>query len=471
MRIRNTILALILLSGLGLYIYYYEYRGEESREAARRSEEEVFPFDQDSIRGLEITAEGGGTVSLARENGAWRIVSPIESPADQDRIRSILNGLGSLRIARRLDDVTDADRKEFKLEPPVARVQLRLAPSDGGPEESDVVIGDKTPVGSNRYVSRPGGGQVMIVSGSLDSVLSADPSTLRLKKLIGMESWKMGRVRIERQGATLELAKSDGAWRLVAPIDFPADGTKVQSLLGDLQSAEAGGFESETPDDAELARLGLSDPALTVTVTPDSEGAPVTLTFGAPAGADKAYARRADMKAVAWVATDLLGKLEKAVEEGTDLRDRHPAPIDRFMLSRLEITSGDRRILLFKDDASKWRWGAADGPVVGSEQVNGLIDALVEMEATSFDEQPGTPPGEASLSVSIFQGTDTEQKEIAIHVLPASEDAEVPRRVVSSESASVYLVPVDAVTKLDEAVASLEEPAGEETPADEGEKP
>jgi len=367
--------------------------------------------------------------------------------------------------------VTDADRKEFRLDPPVARIQLRLAPSDGGPEAADVVIGDRTPVGSNRYASRPGGGEVMIVSGSLDPVLSADPSTLRLKKLVGMESWRMARVRIERRGATLELAKSDGEWRLVAPIDFPADGTKVQSLLGELQSAEAGGFESEAPDDAELARLGLSAPALTVTVTPDSEGAPVTVTFGAPPGADKAYARRSDMDAVAWVASDLLGKLEKAVDEGTELRDRHPAPIDRFMLSRLEITGGDRRIVLFKDDGSKWRWGAADGPVVGSEQVNGVIDALVDMEATSFDDQPGTPPGEATLAVSIFQGTDAEQKEIAVSVLPASGDAAVPRRVVSSESASVYLVPGDTVNKLDEAVRSLEEPAGEESPADEGDTP
>jgi len=470
MRFRNTILALIVLGGLSGYIYYDEYLGEASREAERRSKEDVFPFEQDAIQQIRITPSGGKEVTLERESGEWRLTAPIETAADADKVRTLLGGLEGLHIDRRLEDVSDADRKEYKLGDAAPRVEIRVKPAEGEPEESGLVIGDKTPVGSSRYASRPGSSEVMIVSGNPDPLLNADPAALRLKKLVGIESWKMSRVKLQHRDTTLELSRSDGEWQIDSPVRFPADGTKVQALLGELQSAEATGFETESPAEADLARLGLSDPALTLTVTPQGDGAPVTVTFGAPEGDATAYAKRSGMKAIAKVTPDLLGKLEQAADGADGLRDDRAAPIDRFMISRIDLKSPDRSVALSKDDESKWHWGGADGPVVPSADVNAVIDAVEAVKATSFDDHPAATDLTPILTAEITQGEGDEARKIALKVLPDSGKGNGLRRVLSTASSSLYLVSGDLVSTLTEKVAALHEPK-QEAPAGETKTP
>ncbi len=470
MRFRNTIFALIILGGLGGYIYYSEYLGEASREAERRSEEDVFPFDQDAIQQIRITPADGKEVSMSREAGEWRLTAPIQTTADPDKVRTLLSGLEGLRIERRIDDVSEADRKEYKLDGPAPRIEVSAKESGGETKETGLVIGDKTPVGSSRYAARPDSDEVMIVSGNPEPLLSADPNSLRLRKLVGIESWKMDYVKIEGQGANLDLARSGGEWRLESPVAFPADATKVQALLGDLQSAEATGFATESPGEGDLQRFGLADPALMLTVTPQGDGAPVTVTFGAPGGEATAYARRTGMEAVATVAPDLLHKLENAASDAQSLRDPRAAPIDRFLISRIDLALPDRSLALIKDDESKWHWGRAEGPLIPSADVNGIIDAIEAVKAASFDDHPASTDEASALTVEVTQGEEGDQRKISLEVLAGDGDREGRRRVVSSASASIYLVPSDATDQLVDKVSALKEPQ-EEKPAEEEKAP
>ncbi|HKY32088.1 MAG TPA: DUF4340 domain-containing protein [Candidatus Polarisedimenticolia bacterium] len=463
MRLRNTLAALLIFAGLAAFIYHYEYRGEAGREEAKRSEERALAFQTDRVKGIRIERKDGEPVELKREAGRWRLDRPFSTRADADKVASILSTLEFLRIEQTLDNVTEQERQDFNLAEPSARVVLQVAPEDpnGALEEKVLLLGDKAPLGSHHYAARPGSAEVMIVSGGADSILSHDAASLRYKKVVGIDTWKVARFRIEKGGDVLGLQREGDAWRLEAPISFPADASKVQGLWYDIQSAEAQSFESEAPSSSDLERLGLARPALTLVVEATEGAEPVRVAFGAPPGHDPVYARRSDMAAVMAVDRAVFEKLEQAAGEVEGFRDARVAPVDRYRLDRIELAAqGSETLTLEKDDESRWRNGGGEGGEVPSERVNALLDAVEELRATGFVDSPEPgAAGDPALRLTLREKTEEEQTTVTASLQPASGAGGAPRRFVSSAAASVYLVPPEKVASLEEAIRALSTPA------------
>ena len=480
MRFRNTILAFLVLIGLGVFIYYYEYRGEDAREALAESDSNALSFERDQVRVLEITKPPGEPLRLSKETDGWSLSSPLQTRADGEKVASLLGGLSSLRVVRVLDGVGENELGEFKLKEPAVRVKLTMGEGAG---ELTLDLGDKAPIGNEYYARRPGAAEVLLVSGGAWQIISADAASLRYKKLVGIESWKVARFQIENGSETVGFVRGVGAeeWRLEQPISFPADGLKVQGLWLDLQSAEAEGFESEHATPGDLQRLGLDRPALTVTIRPMSEegaGAepamapreksPVRVIFSAPAPDGAVYARRDDTPAVMRLGKDIYEKLNQVVTDLSGYRDHRAVPVDRWKLSMIEVQRATGAVTIFKNDEdSSWHWGSADGAVLPPEQVNALIDAMEAIRATGFIDGAAAVQSmselQAALSVTLREGTGVTARTVSmrIHGQGAGvNESSAQRRVTSSASSSIYLVPDAAVqTLLDQAMALAQPPA------------
>ncbi|HZI94414.1 MAG TPA: DUF4340 domain-containing protein [Patescibacteria group bacterium] len=482
MRFRNTLFALILLAGLAGFIYYYEYLGEEKRESAIDTEKNLLTFERDKVQAVELQRSGSAPLTVHKESDGWKISTPGVAAAvraEPEKIDQILSALMFLRIERKMEGIADSELQGFKLKEPAARVTLKL--EEGKPDLS-LSLGDKSPVGSFYFAMKPGSTDVLLVSGGVDPILTADFASLRYRKIVGLDAWKVGRFTIEKADRKLVTFKHGAAgtqdqdWRIERPVVFPADATKTQGLWSDLQAAEAEGFETEQPTGADLERLGLSRPALTLTVEPMESATPVKVILGAPAGtgSDAAcYARRSDAAPVMKIKREFFDKLDGAVEHLDDFRDARLVPLDRFKLGTLEIqrtgaTPG--RLTLVKDEGSKWRWGAGDGAEMPPEEVNSFLDALDSARATGFLDASGPAPAGEPLLTLVARESGDNGRTVTVRV-GAEGSAPAGRRVSSTATTTVYIVPPAAIQTLVDRAAALKAPQPQAQPPAAGAKP
>ncbi|MGH9869472.1 MAG: DUF4340 domain-containing protein [Candidatus Polarisedimenticolia bacterium] len=455
MKFRNTLLALIVLGGLVTFIYVYEYKGEPGREEAERAEKSVLNLERDKVEELELARTGEEPVVVRKESGAWAMTSPRATRADEDRVDSLVGTLTSLTIEQTMTDVTEQEKAQFGLAPPAVTVTVRSA----GKEPATLLVGEKVPMGRGHYAAHTDG-KVLVVSGGLDTVLTTDATSLRYRKVIGVDTWKVARFSIEAGSEKLALARDGDRWKMEAPAAFPADSTRVQNLWFDIQGAEAEEFAAESPGAADLESFGLARPALTLSVEAREGAAPVRIVFGAPDPNGPVYARRSDLESVMKIPRATFDKLKGALSDVTGFRDARVAPVDRFKLTSLEISRpGQEVVKLLKDEESKWHWGSSDGPELPSEQINGVLDATEALKATGFLDAGPAPQPEPALTLTFTEKSGDDTLAVSAGLLPEEGKAGAPRRFKTSAAPAIYLVSPDLVTTLLGSVDAIKAPA------------
>ena len=446
MRPRNTLIALAVLAGLVLWIYLYEYRGEEGREKAKEAEKKVLVFDAAKADGLDLVRPGG-EVRLRKEGGEWRLTAPLIARADGEEVSSLLSTLSWLEADRRIP-AEGADLEGFKLVEPPLKIVVR--PGEGAPPLL-LAVGDKTPIGSGYYARAGGSGDILTISSSIDRLIEATADKLRYKKVVGLDSWNVSKFSVARGGALTAFAKSGEAWRIESPHAFPADRGKVWNLLTEITGATAEGFE---PEGTAPASVGLEPPEATIRLE-EKDGKATTVALSAKDASGIVRARRGDMPDIFRVKGEVLDKITPRAEE---VRDSRVAPVDRFEISEVRAATPEGEKILMKDAESNWRWGSSDGPALEARKVEDLLSALDEARATSYVEGPeavkrGSAPGAPELTLTVKAGA-TPPTEV---VLGAEESGQVPVRSTASDA--IYMVEKAAADKLVRAVRDLQPPA------------
>ena len=131
--------------------------------------------------------------------------------------------------------------------------------------------------------------------------------SLRDTALIRVPSFQVAAVDIRELEPAREitLQRSERNWRLVAPIQVPADDDKVEGLVAELTALRVAdgteGFVAADVPPSDLAKYGLDKPSLVLTVTPfsrrsDQPAAVQSLRLGAavPGKDGQYYAVRGD---------------------------------------------------------------------------------------------------------------------------------------------------------------------------------
>lgn len=444
MKLRNTILAFVLLAALGSWIYFYEYKGEEGREKAETAAKKVFDFETDKADGLDIVRPDG-TLSVKKENGEWRVTSPIQARADAEEVSGILSTLSWLEVDKKIE-AGEADLDQFKLKEPPLKITLH--PGDQKPEMT-LAIGDKTPIASS-YYARRGDGQVVTISSSIDRLMETTADKIRYKKIVGLDSWKVTRLSVSRGGSVTSFGKTGEDWKLESPVAFPADRTKVSSLLGDVTAMTADGFEA---DGTKPGSVGLDHPEATLQLQ-EGEGKAVTVELSAKDPSGTVRARRTDMPEIFKVKGEILDKLALKAD---DYRDLRVAPLDRWSVSEIRGKAPAGEKVVVKDSESNWRWGTKDGPTIDRKEVEDLLEALDATKAVTFAD--GAEAARKAVGASPELTLSLRAGESApVEVRVGAEDAGKVR-VGSSVSSSVYEVDKPAVEKLMAAFQALKAPS------------
>src|SRR5438477_6167320 len=126
-RLISTLALLVVLVGLGSYIYF-DLSKTPATDAAS-TQEKLFPkLEGSQIDELTVKSASGDVTTLKKDGGAWKMTSPLQVPAYELDSTGIANAIATLNVDRVVDE-NPTDLKEYGLDAPHLTIDFK---ADGG---------------------------------------------------------------------------------------------------------------------------------------------------------------------------------------------------------------------------------------------------------------------------------------------------------------------------------------------------
>jgi len=189
---------------------------------------------------------------------------------------------------------------------------------------------------------------------------------------------------VKKAGGALEVAKTDGKWKIVQPKPLAADQDSVSSLVTSLSSLSADRLIEDKA--ADLSTYGFNAPAEQVKIT-KKDGKVQTLLIGDDTlTGSGAYAKLDGDPRVFTIATYVKSSLDKTSK---DLRDKRLLTFNSDKLTRVDLTAKGQIVEFGKNNQNEWqilkpRPLRADGLQV-DELVRKLKDAKMDVSGSDED--------------------------------------------------------------------------------------
>jgi hypothetical protein len=444
--LRSTIALLVVLIGLGAYIYFVTWKQSGTTDAASKQEKVFASLEADKIEELKIKAEKGDHTTVVKKDGAWQVTQPITARADDSEVSTITSGLTQASIVRVVDE-NPADLKEYGLATPRLEVEFKAS---GDKDYRKLLVGDKAPTGSDMFAKRNDEKKVFLIPAFQDSSFNKDTFSLREKQLLKFERDKVDRVELAAAGKNLAIAKEGTEWKLTTPVQARADFGAVEGLIGRLQSAQMKSIAADDAAPADLKKYGLDKPDVTVNVNAGSARA--TLLVGGKAADGTIYVRDASRPIVMTAESSLIDDLKKGAD---DYRRKDIFEFRSYNATRVELTRNGQTVVFEKakgqgeNPQDTWRRVSPAAANADKDKVESLLSRLSNMRATSFAES-AAKTGLDKPELTVYVKFDDGKKEERVSFGKSGED------VYASRPAEPGAAKVDA-TDLTEALKTLDE--------------
>ncbi len=215
-------------------------------------------FSSDKVESVRVNTATQGML-FHKEAGAWKMKEPLESPASDSEVSSLLSSLEFLRAAHFIDpsgpDATATEEERLEkigLAKPSASVEITL--EKGLKQKID--FGNK--VGEQIYVNVIGNPSLAMVQDSFTTFFDKKLDDWREKKLIVFNRFDVEDIRIKHKGVEYAVRKSgQDQWNMSSPSKGPVPDEKVQSLLEKLEVAEIEKYGEQKSLDAAPPELEM----------------------------------------------------------------------------------------------------------------------------------------------------------------------------------------------------------------------
>jgi hypothetical protein len=278
MNFKTTFILLLVCAALFAVVKLIPGGSENGNGRLHPAAPLVEPFAEDDVVRIDLKRPAGD-VAVVRRDGAWKVVlGEREVPADEVRVRSILDAVANA-VPETLLNETEVDQDKlasFELDP--VRIAIRLTLASGGQRE--IRLGA---VYKRGLIYVAGDGKVAIASDSLQYSALPPLHRLRDRNPVGLHDFDVETVEVlegEREflAATLDPESLEWSVRIgerVVRGDSEAIGALVLAATDDL---EVSSFEDD--EGADRARYGLDRPRFTVEILPRGGGASRVVLVG-----------------------------------------------------------------------------------------------------------------------------------------------------------------------------------------------
>jgi hypothetical protein len=382
-RLWSTIALIVVLAGLGAYIYFVDSTRPASTtvegEAAR---EKLFTVEADQINEIRLTYKGE-TALLRKDAAGWKMIEPTAVDADPPEAIGLTQAIASLESVREVVPNAE-DLAPFGLAEPQILVEFK---TEGGGSGS-FKLGNKNPQQSELYAVTGGGKRVVLVSSFQESSFQKEPFTLRDKRILKFDREKADSLALVKGANTMQLTRSGSEWRVVNPVQARSDYSTVEGFLTRLGSANMSQLVEENATD--LAKYGLDKPSMTVTI--GAESSKTVLEVGKTEN-DRTYARDASRPMVFTLDSTIQADLNKDLDE---YRKKELFELRPFYLARLRAvldSPGGPKTYEFEKvpaakegEAETWKVTRVGGAshTADPAAMDDLLNKLVAIKAESF---------------------------------------------------------------------------------------
>jgi hypothetical protein len=426
--VRSLIILLVIAIPLGWYALY-ESKHPDTDE---KKQEKVFPdVKADAIKEVAVKAASGDRTTVVKKDNTWQVTQPLAVKADEAELSGITSNLASLEIQRVIDEQA-SDFKQYSLDP--ARIEVDFT-ADG--RKRTLLIGQKTPTGSDLYARLPDKPRVFLIPSYLDTTFNRTTFDLRDKTVLAFDRDKVDHVTLTDPKRTIALVKQGADWRMTSPADARADFSAVEGLVGRINTAQ---MKAITATDAtDLAKYGLDKPDATITLAAGSSSA--SLSIGKSAGEGVVYAKDASRPLVFTIDSAVADDMKKSAD---DFRQKDLFDARSFNTTRLEfVRNGQTRT--FEKSGDKWKQVAPTAKDVDAAKVDALMTALTNARAASFvddTKNTGLDKPELSVTIKYDDGQKTEHVTFGKHGSDVYAQREGDKGAAKIDAASL-----DAIVK------------------------
>ena len=435
----KTGVLLLVLAGLGSYIWFVE-RKQEPKPEGERAKVTVLAVDKAKAKEISLAAAGGETIRLVKEGAGWKVTSPFTAPADTSAVESILTSLEKLEA----DEVVveqAANPAEFGLDKPSRTI---TAVVEGAPASLSVEFGAKAPDGSSVYARAAGTPKVYLVPSWVEGSFDKKPFDLRDRDLLHVKRDDVRSIEIAGPEGGYALARTDaGEWAFTKPVATRAGRWSVDGLLGTVENLRMDSVAADAATD--LKAFGLDSPARAVSLVL-KDGSTRTLEIGAgapdptatpspsPSPAAKGdkpkppekpkptkyYARQAGTGLVAVVPATLADDLAKGMGE---LRAKRLLEIATYETEGFEAVAGGTKKAYAKSttkdkdgfDKTQWKRTAPDAKDLETTKVEDALFKMGGVEVSEFVDAP-QPLAAYGLDAPVLKVTVTAKTDSWIEV-------------------------------------------------------
>src|SRR3954453_15661655 len=225
--LKSTIALVVVLAGLGAYIYFVVAKMPEGGAPAAdaRKQEKVFATVQaDKIDEVKVSTAAGDTTTLKKDGTAWKITQPAEMAASESEGSQLTSALGQVDITRVIDE-NPSNLNDYGLSNPRVEVDFKAA---GDKDYRKLYIGEKTPTGGDFFAKRNDEKKVFLIPAGEEPSFNPTTFDFRDKTLLKFERDTVDAIEITAGGKAIAMAKQGADWKLSKPVQTKADFGSVE---------------------------------------------------------------------------------------------------------------------------------------------------------------------------------------------------------------------------------------------------
>lgn len=384
MRYWPTLLMLVILAGLGGYLYFVELPAKQREDKQESEQKHLLSFPEATITGLIVTTAQGPVELKLLEPGKWTISSPLQADADTREVQALIRALATGTVTRTVEDKAAA-LAPFGLDQPVTTITV-----SAGTQQETISIGDSGPLSNTLYILRGSDRKVLLTDLAPKNFVNKTLLTFRRKELLRFVQHDVERVRLTYPTTEIVLYnmskdKPKPAWKIRYPLEAEADQTEIRALMFRLEDLKALGMIDHGPA-RDAAAKTLTIPKVKVTLHTAAGDQTVKLYQSDPQSGE-AIAETTPEAPLYRVSPITIKDLTK---ELFTLQDKRLLGVDYTDIAMLSVNTRDKQYVLINQNGE---WVLEDQPTekLSQEAADLFVSRVANLPAEERVIKQSTP--------------------------------------------------------------------------------
>ena len=458
MRLRFTVFLIVLNIITFSLIFLLSKKADDTRIQAGGLSGMISREAIEATR-IELSGKGLDTPRILEHTGSsWKIIQPIQWPANYFAINRILNQLQFLEeeASFSVDEIerTGQSLADYGLEDPW--IKLSIINED---KTVELGVGNITEIGNNFYILGPDKKNVFVISRQFIDGLLIDLNDLRNREIFNIPVFEVQALSLQMKNPDaigngdfkIRIARTNNGWIFESPLTAEANASQVSNAINTLTAARVVEFNSSETGDPILQ--GLEDPNMRITLYGNKRQQTLLIGNKINNGNNSPtyYARIENNPTVFTVEVETFDRLREAEET---LRERSILNFAAEALTSIDLSEGELSVRLQRLETGNWQviesnQEASVQPYrADSAIIEMLIENLQNLRASGFAIDLPTPADLDRLGFNNprrkVQLTVGEQKITLLLAHPENENEKLYARSNKAE----YVYTVDRRTTL-----------------------